>query len=62
MQCPECGDKTLVYRSRKTLGTVIRLRRCEECGFRFVTEELEVQDEETLKLYKRKVMERGEEF
>ncbi len=42
MECPECGGKTVVVESREFLGAVYRRRKCKKCGFRFQTEEIEM--------------------
>lgn len=60
MQCLECDGKTLVYRSKKVYGTVVRFRLCDTCGHKFVTEELEVTDPQMLKTYTRAANKRGD--
>ena len=44
MTCPVCGEETRVVDSRKPdCETVWRRRECKECGYRFETEEREVE-------------------
>lgn len=43
MTCPKCDGKTQVIDSRKiSVDTIHRRRRCKACGYRFSTEEMEV--------------------
>ena len=41
MTCPICGAKTRVVDCRKDCETVVRRRKCTECGYIFYTEETE---------------------
>lgn len=41
MKCPECGsERTSVEDSRKAEGSVVRERRCADCGVYFWTTEV----------------------
>jgi NAD-dependent SIR2 family protein deacetylase len=40
MNCKECGAKTYVSETRKNLGGVRRLRKCNKCEFRAYTGEV----------------------
>lgn len=43
MTCPVCGGNTKVVDSRvKDCDSVWRRRECQECGYRFNTEETEL--------------------
>lgn len=42
MICPICGEKTKVIDSRSECDCVKRRRECLGCGYRFSTEEIEV--------------------
>ena len=54
MTCPVCGGNTGIYRSQVfDCETVMRHRRCYECGHRFLTEEKEVP-EKTIKQYRKR--------
>lgn len=53
MFCPECGGKTTVIDSRKVELVVARLRLCKDCGYSFYTEEVEVEDHEAIKYYRK---------
>ena len=44
MTCPICGAETKIFDSRKHIDYVRRRRVCSECGYRFTTEEKEVED------------------
>lgn len=56
MTCPVCGEKTIVIDSVADSDCVYRKRKCVECGHRFITAEVESNDEYTLKMlrYERK--------
>ena len=41
MTCPVCGAKTRVVDCRQDCETVVRRRKCAECGYIFYTEETE---------------------
>lgn len=44
MTCPVCGGDTHVVDSRKPdCDVVLRLRKCKDCGYKFKTEEREVE-------------------
>lgn len=46
MKCPNCEFlHTKVIDSRCVADNVVRKRRCDECGFVFHTEELEILDD-----------------
>lgn len=51
MICPECDGKTKVVDSRVVEENVFRIRKCVECGYRFCTEELLIDDKETERAY-----------
>lgn len=52
MECPKCGSrKTMVKDSRKTEMNVFRIRVCKDCGNTFYTEELTIEDKETVRAY-----------
>lgn len=42
MTCPVCGAETKVMCCRKDCESVVRRRKCVECGYVFYTQELEV--------------------
>lgn len=45
MKCPRCSVGTAwVIDSREKDGSVRRRRRCKECGYRFTTAEVGVED------------------
>lgn len=46
MECPKCSGKSNVVNSRKVEMNVFRVRVCKDCGFRFYTEEVEIDNEE----------------
>lgn len=41
MTCPICGGKTLVVDSRPDIDNIRRVRKCQECGHRFPTVEID---------------------
>lgn len=41
MKCPVCGGSTGIYNSRPEVDCVRRSRKCDDCGFRFRTIEIE---------------------
>ena len=46
MLCPKCAhDKTAVLKTIKGLKN-IRMRRCEKCGYTWITEEKPLSDKE----------------
>ena len=50
MTCPECNGGTLVIDTREFAGAVYRRRKCRNCGYKFYTEETEIdKSEEVLK-------------
>ena len=52
MECPNCGDRnTTVKYSRKVEMNVFRTRHCSKCGNTFYTEEISIDDEETVRAY-----------
>lgn len=51
MYCPECNNKTRVIDSRVVEDVVVRKRKCKECGYILFTEEIEVVNDETLKIF-----------
>ena len=51
MTCPKCEGKTKVLESRTVELLVARKRECLECGYRFFTEETEVEDNTAMKYY-----------
>lgn len=52
MECPNCGDRnTTVKDSRKVEMNVFRTRHCSKCGNTFYTEEISIDDEETVRAY-----------
>ena len=52
MECPNCGDRnTTVKDSRKVEMNVFRVRHCNKCGNTFYTEEISIDDEETVRAY-----------
>lgn len=44
MTCPVCGAETEVIGCFKDCESVVRKRKCKECGYRFFTEEYETSD------------------
>lgn len=51
MLCPECGSKSQAIDSRIVELNVFRKRKCKECGHTFYTEEIEIDDIETVRGY-----------
>ena len=51
MNCPKCNCKTSVQDSRKVEMNVYRRRICMECGYKFFTEETEIEDNSALRYY-----------
>ncbi len=52
MECPNCGDRnTTVKDSRKVEMNVFRIRHCSKCGNTFYTEEISIDDAETVRAY-----------
>ena len=52
MECPNCGDRnTTVKDSRKVEMNVFRIRHCNKCGNTFYTEEISIDDKETVRAY-----------
>ena len=52
MMCPKCESyKTIVINSRAVEENVFRIRQCKDCGNKFYSEEIEIDDEETIKAY-----------
>ena len=52
MECPNCGDKnTIVKDSRKVEMNVFRIRFCNKCNTKFYTEEITIDDIETVRAY-----------
>lgn len=52
MLCPNCESKnTKVVNSRSIEENVFRKRICNDCGYVFHTEEIEINDEEIVKSY-----------
>lgn len=51
MLCPECNNKSQTIDSRIVELNVFRKRRCKECGHIFYTEEIEIDDIETVRDY-----------
>ncbi|CUU82170.1 hypothetical protein [Campylobacter hyointestinalis] len=48
MLCPKCAnDKTFVIKTLKGLKN-IRMRRCSECGYSWMTEEKPLKDQELI--------------
>ena len=41
MNCPVCGEKTIVLDSRPREDCVRRRRKCTDCGYVFVTLEMD---------------------
>jgi transcriptional regulator NrdR family protein len=41
MNCPVCGEKTIVLDSRPREDCVRRRRKCTDCGYVFITIELD---------------------
>lgn len=40
-KCPKCRGRMLVYNVRPNeYGELVRWRKCEDCGYRFVTAEI----------------------
>ena len=39
MECPVCGEKSIVMETRKTFESVHRRRKCVKCGHLFYTQE-----------------------
>ena len=44
MNCPVCGEKTIVVDCASDCEAVYRRRRCVECSHKFITTELESED------------------
>ena len=52
MECPNCGDRnTTVKDSRKVEMNVFRTRHCNKCGNTFYTEEISIDDDDTVRSY-----------
>lgn len=51
MYCPKCDNNTIVKDSRKVEKLVARRRECTSCGYSFYTEEVEVENGESLKYF-----------
>lgn len=51
MICPKCSSKTKVTDSRVVDEMVFRKRMCIECGFKFTTEEMTIEDNDIRKEY-----------
>lgn len=51
MYCIKCGERTKVIDSRIVEETVARQRLCPSCGYKFYTEETEVDEYEAMKFY-----------
>ena len=51
MLCPECNNKTRVIDSRVVEDVVVRKRKCKNCNYIFYTEEIEVVNSDTLKMF-----------
>lgn len=46
MECHNCGGKSNVINSREVEMNVFRVRVCKNCGSRFYTEEVEIEQDE----------------
>lgn len=46
MECPKCEGKSRVVDSRKVETIVFRRRICNVCGYRFYTEEIQIEKDE----------------
>lgn len=44
MYCPECNGKTGVAETKAIELNMYRRRVCKECGYKFYTEETEIED------------------
>lgn len=44
MLCPECGHDTKVTRSWPSYNSVIRERQCLECGYKWTTAEITLDE------------------
>lgn len=44
MTCPVCGGETSVNNTRAFCDSVVRRRKCKECGYAFYTEEMETPE------------------
>ena len=53
MNCPKCEGKTTVIDSRTIDEYVARKRQCKVCGYKFYTEEVEVEESEAMRKYLR---------
>ena len=51
MNCPKCNSNTLVKDSRPVGRLVARRRVCKKCSYEFFTEEVEVDNNESLKSF-----------
>lgn len=51
MNCPECDGKTGVKDSRQIEMNVYRRRVCKGCGYKFYTEETEIEDTSGFRYY-----------
>lgn len=47
MTCPICGADTKIIDSRKHIDYVSRKRKCIECGYKFATEEKEINNKKS---------------
>ena len=52
LDCVHCNEETYVKDSVKKYGTVYRRRVCKVCGREFYTYEIEIEDENALKMCK----------
>ena len=48
MKCPQCGGKTAVINTRDK-GDFYRRRKCLDCGHRFSTHEVRIEDLDRLR-------------
>ena len=58
MLCPECNSKTRVTDSRVVEDVVVRKRKCKKCNCVLYTEEIEVVNSDTLKMFYSSVREK----
>ncbi len=57
MKCPKCGGKSCVVDVREVPYGVRRRRSCEECGCRFSTVEVRIEEYFALVRFKRAIKE-----
>ena len=57
MKCPQCGKESIVLRKQQSgYNTVVRLRLCKHCGFRFRTTEAPSRKDESLTEYLNRII------